>query len=64
MLKSNIKITYAEPWLPFHQRVLIYFVELLSARLAIEKRYTKFISLSHNKKVTDRWKHALNSMGI
>ena len=64
MLKSNIKITYAEPWLPFHQRVLIHFVELLSARLALEKRYTKFISLSHNKKGTDLWKHALNSMGI
>ena len=64
MMKSNIKITYAEPWLPFHQRVLIHFVELLSARLALEKRYKKFTSLSHNKKGTDLWKHALNSMGI
>ena len=44
MLKSNIKITYAETWLPFHQRVLIHFVELLSARLALEKRYKKFIN--------------------
>ena len=64
MLKSNIKITYAETWLPFHHRVFIYVVELLSAKLVLEKRYKKFISFSHNKKGTDLWKHALNSMGI
>ena len=42
MLKSNIKITYAESWLPFHHRVFIYVVELLSAKLTLEKRYKKF----------------------
>ena len=35
MLKSNIKITYAESWLPFHHRVFIYVVELLSAKLTL-----------------------------
>ena len=64
MFNSKIKITYAEPWLPFHHRFLIHIVELFSARLTLEKRYKKFITLSHNKKGAALWKHALNSMGI
>jgi len=64
IFKSNVKITYAESWLPFHHRFLIHTVEFLSARISLEKRYKNFISLSHDKRGTDLWKHALNSMGI
>jgi len=64
MLKTNIKITYAESWLPIHHRLLIHTVEFLSARISLEKRYKNFITLSHNKRGTDLWKHALSSMGI
>ena len=64
MLRTNIKITYAESWLPFHHRLLIHVVELLSARISLEKRYKNFITLSNNKTGTHLWKHALSSMGI
>ena len=64
MFKSNVKITYAESWLPIHHRFLIHTVELLSARISLEKRYKNFISLCEDKRGTDLWKHALNSMGI
>ena len=64
MFKSNVKITYAESWLPLHHRFLIHTVELLSARISLEKRYKNFISLCQDKRGTDLWKHALNSMGI
>ncbi len=64
MFKSNVKITYAESWLPIHHRFLIHTVELLSARISLEKRYKNFISLCQDKRGTDLWKHALNSMGI
>ena len=64
MFKSNVKITYAESWLPLHHRFLIHTVELLSARISLEKRYKNFISLCQDKQGTDLWKHALNSMGI
>ena len=39
-------------------------MELLSARIALEKRYKNFITNSKNKTGTELWKHALNSMGI
>ena len=38
MFKSNVKITYAESWLPIHHKFFIHTVELLSARIALEKR--------------------------
>jgi hypothetical protein len=52
MFRSNVKITYAESWLPLHHRFLIHTVELLSARISLEKRYKNFISLAHDKKGT------------
>ena len=64
MFKTNVKITYAESWLPFHHKFFIHTVELLSARIALEKRYKNFISNSKNKTGSELWKHALNSMGI
>ena len=64
MFRSNVKITYAESWLPLHHRFLIHTVELLSARISLEKRYKNFISLANDKKGTELWKHALTSMGI
>jgi len=64
MFRSNVKITYAESWLPLHHRFLIHTVELLSARISLEKRYKNFISLAHDKRGTELWKHALTSMGI
>ena len=39
MFKTNVKITYAESWLPIHHKFFIHTVELLSARIALEKRY-------------------------
>ena len=62
--KTNVKITYAESWLPIHHKFFIHTVELLSARIALEKRYKNFISNSKNKTGTELWKHALTSMGI
>jgi len=64
IFKSNVKITYAESWLPFHHRFLIHTVEFLSARISLEKRYKKFVTLAHDKKGTELCEHALNSMGI
>ena len=64
MFKTNVKITYAESWLPIHHKFFIHTVELLSARIALEKRYKNFISNSKNKTGTELWKHALTSMGI
>ena len=64
MFRSNVKITYAESWLPIHHKFFIHTVELLSARIALEKRYKNFINNSKNKTGTELWKHALNSMGI
>ena len=64
MFKTNVKITYAESWLPIHHKFFIHTVELLSARIALEKRYKNFISNSKNKTGTKLWKHALTSMGI
>ena len=46
MFKSNVKITYAESWLPIHHKFFIHTVELLSARIALEKRYKNFITNS------------------
>ena len=64
IFKSNVKITYAESWLPLHHRFLIHTVEFLSARISLEKRYKKFVNLAHDKRGTELWEHALNSMGI
>ena len=64
MFRSNVKITYAESWLPFHHRFLIHTIELLSARISLEKRYKKFTSLAKDKTGTELWEHALKSMGI
>ena len=59
MFKTNVKITYAESWLPIHHKFFIHAVEFLSARIALEKRYKNFISNSRNKTGTKLWKHAL-----
>ena len=42
MLKKSVKITYAEPWLPFHHRLFIEVVETCSARFALKKRYDNY----------------------
>ena len=49
MFKTNVKITYAESWLPIHHKFFIHTVEFLSARIALEKRYKNFVSNSRNK---------------
>ena len=38
MIKNTVKITYAEPWLPFHHRLFINIVETCSARIALKKK--------------------------
>ena len=42
MIKNTVKITYAEPWLPFHHRLFINIVETCSARIALKKRYASY----------------------
>ena len=44
MFKTNVKITYAESWLPIHHKFFIHTVELLSARIAL-KNVTKTLFL-------------------
>ena len=50
MIKNTVKITYAEPWLPFHHRLFINIVETCSARIALKKRYASYTNKVKNKK--------------
>ena len=61
MFKSNVKITYAESWLPIHHKFYSYC--RCSQQNCPEKRYKNFITNSKNKTGTELG-HALNSMGI
>ena len=57
MNKNIVKITYAEPWLPFHHRLFINIVETCSARIALKKRYAsqrRGGTMQHRKATSDR----------
>ena len=64
MNKNIVKITYAEPWLPFHHRLFINIVETCSARIALKKRYENYTEKIKNKKGNELWDQALESLGI
>ena len=64
MNKNTVKITYAEPWLPFHHRLFINIVETCSARIALKKRYDSYTNKVKNKKGNQLWDQAIESLGI
>jgi putative hemolysin len=64
MNKNIVKITYAEPWLPFHHRLFINIVETCSARIALKKRYETYTDKVKDKKGNALWDQAIESLGI
>ena len=64
MFKSNVKITYAESWLPIHHRIFIDIVETVSARFALKKRYSSYTQKVKHLSGNECWDQAIKSLGI
>ena len=56
MILTNVKITYAEAWLPFHHRFLIHMLSF--CRQNILKKDIKIVNLAHDKE--EQKEYALN----
>ncbi len=57
-------ISYAEQWLPLHHRVFIHFVEIISGRFILNKRYNLFQEKIKNNKSVNPWALAIDVLGF